>query len=216
MKKTVLKLAARNKRFIAGIIDYVFPTIIGLILLVMSNALITASLYYDYGYYGYGGYNAAGASVGVILFMMILLLVYLGVEIYFYARSQSIGKAIVGLKVVSSVNGKPLDFWHMMLREFIVKGASQSVLYLGYIWILIDDKNRGWHDKILDTYVIDIRETEAINNPAPSGEVVINSAPEAPAQPEAPIQPAEPDIPEAPAQLEVSGQPAECEGNAAE
>ena len=43
----------------------------------------------------------------------------------------------------------------MLLREIIVKKASSSVLWLGYIWILIDKYNRGWHDKILDTYVID-------------------------------------------------------------
>jgi RDD family. len=31
---------------------------------------------------------------------------------------------------------------------------SGLVLLLGYIWILIDKKNQGWHDKIAGTYVI--------------------------------------------------------------
>ena len=51
----------------------------------------------------------------------------------------------------------------MLLREWIVKGASSYVFMLGFIWVLIDDKNRGWHDKILDTYVIDQKESARLN-----------------------------------------------------
>jgi uncharacterized RDD family membrane protein YckC len=28
------------------------------------------------------------------------------------------------------------------------------VILLGYVWILIDKKNQGWHDKIAGTYVV--------------------------------------------------------------
>ena len=34
---------------------------------------------------------------------------------------------------------------------------------LGFIWILIDERNRGWHDKILDTYVVDLKESAAMH-----------------------------------------------------
>ena len=64
--------------------------------------------------------------------------------------------------VVSSTDGRPFRFWKMMFREIIVKQAS-GVLLLGYIWILIDEKNRGWHDKILDSYVVDLKESEKMN-----------------------------------------------------
>ena len=29
--------------------------------------------------------------------------------------------------------------------------------------MLLDEKNRGWHDKILDSYVVDLKESERIN-----------------------------------------------------
>ena len=51
----------------------------------------------------------------------------------------------------------------MLFREWFVKAASASVFLLGFIWVVIDDKNRGWHDKILDTYVVDLKESEAVN-----------------------------------------------------
>jgi uncharacterized RDD family membrane protein YckC len=31
------------------------------------------------------------------------------------------------------------------------------VLYLGFIWILFDDRRQGWHDKIADTLVVEAR-----------------------------------------------------------
>ena len=51
----------------------------------------------------------------------------------------------------------------MLFREWFVKKASGSIFLLGYIWVMIDEKNRGWHDKILDTYVVDLKETEIMN-----------------------------------------------------
>jgi hypothetical protein len=51
----------------------------------------------------------------------------------------------------------------MFFRECFVKSASGSVFGLGYIWILLDEKNRGWHDKILDSYVVDLKESERMN-----------------------------------------------------
>ena len=82
-----------------------------------------------------------------------------------FSRSKTIGKAILGLEVVSSDRGEPVGFWKMLFREWIVKRASASVVCLGYLWVVIDDKNRGWHDKILDTYVVDLKESELLNIP---------------------------------------------------
>ena len=87
-----------------------------------------------------------------------MYLFYLAVQIYFYTKSKTIGKAVLGLQVVSSNNGEPIGIGYMILREWFAKKAVGSILGLGYIWILIDDKNRGWHDKIMDTYVVDVKE----------------------------------------------------------
>ena len=173
--KKVMKLASRGKRFGAGVIDAIVPLISYFVFIgVLAANGMRYSPYNGYGYgYGYGfgygydlGYNygsrLSGASAAAIVFVSILLLAYVIVEFVFYAKGKSIGKAILGLQVVSSANGKPFRFWKMMLRECIVKQAS-GVLLLGYIWILIDEKNRAWHDKILDSYVVDLRESEKMN-----------------------------------------------------
>lgn len=167
MKRT-MKLASRGKRFAAGLIDMIVPMIAYMFLVSIYG--IEAFLPgggSGYGYnYGYGfdyGYNydlpVNGTSVTTVLALLILMIAYIIAELVLYARAQSIGKAILGLQVVSSKNGKPFGFWMMMLRELVVKSASSGTILLGYIWILIDDKNRGWHDKILDSYVVDLKET---------------------------------------------------------
>ena len=171
--RRVMKLASRSKRFGAGMIDFVIPFLSYLVFVgVLAANGIRYSPYSRYGYgygYGYGydfGYNygsrLSGASAAVIVIISLLLIAYVIVEFVFFAKGKSIGKAILGLQVVSSTNGKPFRFWKMMFREILVKQAS-GVFLLGYIWILIDEKNRAWHDKILDSYVVDLKESEKMN-----------------------------------------------------
>lgn len=164
-EKRIMKLATRGKRFAAGVIDsaplaVVYLSIMGVALSafaglvqgVMNGLVVDGS---D-GYYDSHPYVHSESFFHPSIFL-ILILVYVGLELYFFSRSQTIGKAILGLQVVDAKTGRPIGFAKMLLREVIVKKASSSILYLGYIWILIDKYNRSWHDKILDTYVIDQR-----------------------------------------------------------
>lgn len=151
-EKRVLKLSSRGRRFGAAMIDLAIPFIITIIMCVIAGVISASSYYY---YNSYGNYGAAVGGGVALIICIIALIAYIVVEIVFYAKSQSIGKAILGMQVVSSKNGKPVGIWWMLFREFLVKPAGGSQLALGYIWILIDKKNRGWADKILDTYVVD-------------------------------------------------------------
>ena len=186
MAKKRMKLAKPGKRFGAACIDGVIPFVLNIIIMISASSRRSYSYNYSYNnQYGYGYEQTSGGSPVVIAIAGFLLLAYLVVECVFYAKAASIGKKILGLQVVSSVDGSPLGFGRMLYRELIVKQAS-AVFLLGYIWILVDDKNRGWHDKIMDTYVVDIK-------PA----VAAASAGYAPAAPSAP---ADPYMPSAPAQ----------------
>ena len=165
-----MKLASRGKRLGAGLIDMIvtFIAYMFLISIYGIEAVLPGGGYgfgssYGYGYgldYG-NNYNlpTSSGSIALTFVLLIVLIAYIVAELVLYARAQSIGKAILGLQVVSTKDGKPFGFWKMMLREIIVKSASSSVFMLGFIWILLDDKNRSWHDKILDSYVVDLKET---------------------------------------------------------
>ena len=176
--KKVMKLASRGKRFGAAMIDMVPSWIlsIGAASVAIENLVnqLQGMMYGNYGYmYGYG-YETANTTN----YWSILMWLLLAVQIYFCSRGQSIGKAILGLRVVDNKSGKKLGFWKMVLRELIVKPAGGSAFLLGYIWVLIDDYNRGWHDKILDTYVVDERASSAANagNAARDGAADVSAA----------------------------------------
>ena len=162
----------------------------------------------DFGYgYGYGfdygnglnGRHLTGASTAIMLVVFIILLAYIVAQLILFSKGKSIGKAILGLQVVSSTDGKPFRFWKMLFRECFVKSASGSVFGLGYIWILFDEKNRGWHDKILDSYVVDLKESERMNYMRHMEQARRNAPatePEPAPAPEPEVKEAEPVIPE--------------------
>lgn len=171
MNKKVMKLASRGKRLGAYCIDAVVPFILLIISLSSVFKLIPNNSFnsldpFDYGFgydYGMNDYTNPIGAVAAILIVCILFVVYIGVQIYFYTKGKTIGKAIVGLQVISSDNGEVISIWRMILREWFAKKASRDAFLLGYIWILIDDKNRGWHDLIFNTYVVDVNESARIN-----------------------------------------------------
>ena len=55
---------------------------------------------------------------------------------------------------VIQTTGEQASFWRMALREIPGKFVSGIVLYLGYLWVLWDKDQQGWHDKIANTLVI--------------------------------------------------------------
>lgn len=65
---------------------------------------------------------------------------------------KTLGKALLGLRVVRT-NGRPLTF-RPALRRVIGYYISFLALFIGYLWILLDDRRQGWHDKFADTVVV--------------------------------------------------------------
>lgn len=69
----------------------------------------------------------------------------------------TIGKMAVNTKVVDS-NGRLISFYKAIFRNYIGYTVSGTIAYLGFIWILVDKKNRrAWHDLIADTYVVSMK-----------------------------------------------------------
>lgn len=42
----------------------------------------------------------------------------------------------------------------MLFRELFIKQISGICFGLGYLWMLFDQDNQTWHDKILNTVVV--------------------------------------------------------------
>ena len=105
-----------------------------------------------------GGFANDTIGVGSAIWLVILTVgvVVIGLAYfpYFWARDGATpGMKMMGLRVVRDHDGGPISGGQAILR-LVGYWISGAVLYLGYIWILIDKRRRGWHDLIAGTVVI--------------------------------------------------------------
>lgn len=72
--------------------------------------------------------------------------------LFYSSTGQTVGMYVMGIRVVR------LDGKHMSLVGSIVRWLglflSMLPLGLGFLWVLIDDRRQGWHDKLAHTCVI--------------------------------------------------------------
>jgi uncharacterized RDD family membrane protein YckC len=82
-----------------------------------------------------------------------------GYYVFFWTiAGQTPGKMIMGVRVVT-MEGEPLSFWRSV-RRFIGYMLSFLALYVGFLWILVDNNRQGWHDKLAGTIVIYVWDAE--------------------------------------------------------
>jgi uncharacterized RDD family membrane protein YckC len=87
--------------------------------------------------------------VGVSITVLIVLTTYHTAFTALFGRTP--GKILMGLRVVC-LDGHPLNTWRSLVRT--VAYALSAILFLGFLWIAIDDRRQGWHDKVARTVVV--------------------------------------------------------------
>ena len=65
---------------------------------------------------------------------------------------KTLGQALLGLRVLRT-DGRPLTLGPAV-RRILGYYVSFLALFIGFLWVLVDDRRQGWHDKIADTVVI--------------------------------------------------------------
>ena len=131
---TALELATRGQRFLAFLVDFVISIIVGTVGFMIGSAIG------DLG-------TTLNSVFGLVYWIIVLIMVA--------TRGQSPGKIAIGIKIVKT-DGVSIGIGRTLLREIIGKIISTIIIFLGYIWILFDNKNQGWHDKISDTIVVKV------------------------------------------------------------
>ena len=67
------------------------------------------------------------------------------------------GKLAVAVRIVDAATGEPPSTARLVLR-FFAYFVSALPLYLGFLWVAVDRRKQGWHDKIARTIVINSEE----------------------------------------------------------
>jgi uncharacterized RDD family membrane protein YckC len=82
----------------------------------------------------------------------IYLLVSIVYNVFFWLSSgQTPGKRVLGVRVMRK-DGTRLKLGNALRRQ--VGYWISAIFYLGFIWILFDNKRQGFHDKIAGTVVV--------------------------------------------------------------
>ncbi|BBO18847.1 conserved hypothetical protein [Candidatus Brocadia pituitae] len=132
--KTVGKKADLFRRGLASAID---PFIVMILYLILGSILGAI--------FGRGikGFAFVIVTTGYVYFLSQLL-----------SKGMTLGKWLLGVKVVEKLTGNSPGFWRMILRETIGKFVSGLVFSLGYFWAIWDKDGQAWHDKIAGTVVV--------------------------------------------------------------
>lgn len=103
----------------------------------------------------------SGHLLDLILAVVTLLIGWLIWSLIVWARGQTPGKQLLGMRVISSDTQAVVGWGRMGLREVICKGVIglvAGITVIGtvlYLWLLWDDQNQELWDKMATTLVVD-------------------------------------------------------------
>ena len=149
--------AGFTSRAVAIIIDYAIISLV--------TAVVVASLSLFFGIPSVGRFiqwldsilpgsqrifDALTSSPFGLVFFVVFQ--YLYFVFFFSTTGQTVGKAIMGLRVVT-INGQRMGVKRSLIRTLCYT-ISLAPLGLGFLWVLGEDRRKAWHDKIAHTYVL--------------------------------------------------------------
>ncbi|MDE2677098.1 MAG: RDD family protein [Gemmatimonadota bacterium] len=140
------RLASPGKRLGAYLLDGFIPVLV-LVFVVAFGGLFGGLL-------DLGGASAETTTSMVMLVIWGVFAAYLALSLVLFCRGTTPGKLLLHMRVIRQ-DESTAGFLTMLGREWIGKALSGLLGGLGYIWILIDRDNQGWHDKLVATYVVE-------------------------------------------------------------
>jgi uncharacterized RDD family membrane protein YckC len=151
-----VEFAPHGARLIAYIVD---GFIIGLPMMIFAVvgvvALMPTAIRSGYGDVEIATSSSLGpiALLFSILFIAVAVFVILYFPWFWVHGGQTPGMRLFGLRVVRDRDGGPIG-WGAAILRLIGYWVDAAVFYIGFAWILIDERRRGWHDLIAGTVVI--------------------------------------------------------------
>lgn len=150
-----IEYAPHGARLVAYIIDAFLIGVITTALLVLGAVAIGAGISYDEVTKRVSVSTISGLQWLIFAISWILaVLVGLLYFPWFWARGgQTLGMRPFGLVVVRDADGGRIG-WGSAILRLIGLWVSAVVVYIGFIWIFIDKRHRGWQDLIAGTVMI--------------------------------------------------------------
>ena len=114
-------------------------------------ALVTMPIFVSV--YGSGFFLSEEIVQGKVDFLLTWVLPAVAVITFWVLKSATPGKMVFSAVIVDARTGGKLSVAQCVGRYFAYIPAT-LVLFLGLIWVGIDKRKQGWHDKLASTVVI--------------------------------------------------------------
>lgn len=93
---------------------------------------------------------------GQIIVLALIIVVMASIPVFYniafwLLAGQTPGKRLMGIRVVRT-DGTRVRLGNAVRRQ--IGYWISTILYLGYLWILADNRRQGWHDKLAGTMVV--------------------------------------------------------------
>jgi uncharacterized RDD family membrane protein YckC len=89
----------------------------------------------------------------IIVSVLTLLLFIFNFVVLAGSNGQSAGMRILGIYIVR-VDGRPFTIRDAAIRHLVGYPLSTVAFFLGFLWMLWDPRQQGWHDKLAGTVVV--------------------------------------------------------------
>jgi uncharacterized RDD family membrane protein YckC len=89
----------------------------------------------------------------VIVAGLTVLLLVMNLVVLAGANGQTAGMRILGIYIVR-VDGSRFTRKRAALRHLVGYPLSMAGFFLGFLWMLWDPRQQGWHDKLAGTIVV--------------------------------------------------------------
>jgi uncharacterized RDD family membrane protein YckC len=143
--------------FVSRLIAFSIDVIIVVFTLMFMGWLINAVL----GIFNIDEFSSTSMVNKLLVSGAISLLYSAAYFLFFWTIiGQTPGKILMGLRIVTTDGQTTLSFTRSVRRllGYIVSILS---LWIGFLWILVDNRRQGWHDKIAGTIVIYVWDARA-------------------------------------------------------
>lgn len=131
----------------AGFWIRVGASLIDTVLLIMIIAPLLLAIY------GKDYLMSSSWSQGIWDFLLNYIFPAIAVIAFWVYKSATPGKMILNMKIVDAATGGKLTAGQCLIR-YLGYYVSAIPLGLGLIWVGIDKRKQGWHDKLAGTVVI--------------------------------------------------------------
>jgi uncharacterized RDD family membrane protein YckC len=158
----VLPVGQRVKQ--AGFVTRLVAFLIDIVLVTVGSIVFAALVGLVLNFFGFGTQSIKVDDRTLILLSILqaIIVVASGLAVLLFVPAYFVGfwvlsgatpgKFILGLQVVRTQH-RPLGWRHAIVR-YIGYFISAICLFMGFVWILVDGRRQGWHDKLADTFVV--------------------------------------------------------------